>query len=342
MLEITGVERAYEGFALGPIDLTVDDEVLAVLGPSGCGKTTLLSIVAGLREPDAGTLSLDGRTLDGRPPEDRGTALVFQDGALFPHMTARENVAYAAAADADVDALAQRLAIADVLDQPADTLSGGEAQRVALARALAADPDALLLDEPLANLDAPITRQLRDDLRDLLASADLPVVYVTHDQAEASSVGDRVAVLRDGQVEQVGTPTAIYERPASRFVASFTGSANVFQVDVGEGGGLTWGSYNLDATVEGANPGASVWVSVRGETVEVVEDGVGSEEGVVAGEITARTFEGGTYRVVVQPDGTEATLEFIVLPPAYDRHRLAERDRVAVRIPAEAVHPIPD
>jgi ABC-type Fe3+/spermidine/putrescine transport system ATPase subunit len=225
-LELAGLERSYPGFHLGPVDLDVGPEVLAVLGPSGCGKTTLLSLVAGHVAPDAGSVALDGRPLDGRPPEDRGVGLVFQDGALFPHMTARENVAYPGASPARVETLAETLEVADVLDRPATALSGGERQRVALARALAADPDALLLDEPLSNLDAPIRRRLRTQLDGVFDDLGVPVVVVTHDQRAAAALADRVAVMHDGDVVQAGTVDAVLDRPATPFVARFVG-ANV-------------------------------------------------------------------------------------------------------------------
>jgi molybdate/tungstate transport system ATP-binding protein len=347
MLEVTALTTAYDSFRLGPLDLSVADEVLAVLGPSGCGKTTLLSSIAGIASPDGGAVELDGRRLDGRPPEARGTVLVFQDGALFPHMTARENVAYAAGADADgeIEALAAALEIGDVLDRRAATLSGGEGQRVALARALAADPDALLLDEPLANLDAPIRRRLRSDLRDLLAPLSIPVVYVTHDQTEASGVGDRVAVMRDGQFEQIGSPTAVFERPRTRFVASFTGGTNVFRTGLEDGNParIRWGPYRLDAGAAAPrDAGDEVWFCVRPEYVEVVGDRSADAGNVIEGRIADRTFEGGTYRLVVRPEGVDAVLEIAVLPPAYDRHRLDRRDHVAVEIPADAVHLLGD
>lgn len=225
-LALDGLERSFKGFRLGPLELAVDDEVLAVLGPSGCGKTTLLSLVAGLLAPDGGSVALDGRPLDGRPPEERDVGLVFQDGALFPHMTARENVAYPGADDDRVAALAATLEIEDVLDRPAPALSGGERRRVALARALAADPDALLLDEPLANLDPPIRRRLRPELAAVFEDLAIPVVYVTHDQRSAAALGDRLAVLGDGTIHQQGPVDAVLDRPRTAFVARFVG-ANV-------------------------------------------------------------------------------------------------------------------
>lgn len=226
MLDVSTLEKDYGDFRLGPLDLQVDAEVLAVLGPSGCGKTTLLSLVAGLVAPDGGSMTLGGRLLDGRPPEDRDVGLVFQDGALFPHMTARENVAYPGASQGRVDDLAAMLEIEPVLDRPATALSGGERQRVALARALASDPAVLLLDEPLTNLDAPIRRRLRAQLDALFESLAIPIVYVTHDQRTATALGDRVTVLRDGRIVQSGRAETVFEAPRTAFVARFVG-ANV-------------------------------------------------------------------------------------------------------------------
>ncbi|WP_435100510.1 ABC transporter ATP-binding protein [Halarchaeum sp. P4] len=206
-------------------DLTVrDGETLCLLGPSGSGKTLLLEVIAGFRDYD-GTVELDGRALDNRPPDERDLGVVFQQYALFPHLTVRENVAFGTNYHDDVrdpDALLERLGIADLADRAPETLSGGEKQRVALARALAVRPDAFLLDEPLSALDVPTRERLRADLVDLLA--DETAVYVTHDRTTARAVADRVAVLRDGRIEHVGPVREVFERPASRFVAEFTGA----------------------------------------------------------------------------------------------------------------------
>jgi molybdate/tungstate transport system ATP-binding protein len=338
VLEVSGLRQDHGDFRLGPLDLTVDEEVLAVLGPSGSGKTTLLSLLAGVSRADAGRVALDGARLDGRPPERRGTVLVFQDGALFPHLTALENVTYAAAASADVDGLVATLDIEDVLDRPAGRLSGGEAQRVALARALAADPGALLLDEPLANLDAPIRRRLRADLRELLAALPIPVVYVTHDQTEASSVGDRVAVMRAGRFEQVGSPSAVFARPATPFVAGFTGGANVFRGRIEGELGLRWASTTLATDTGEFEAGTAVWFAVRPEYLKV-EGGQDGRPGTgLEATVVDRLFEGGTYRLVVEPDGTGTTVEVTVLAPTYERAGLDDRGRVTVRVPPAAVH----
>jgi len=321
-LRLDGVTKRYAGFELGPVDLAVADEVLAVLGPSGCGKTTLLSLVAGLARPDAGTVTLDGRALDGRPPEDRGVGLVFQDGALFPHLTARENVAYAATEDR-VDDIAATLEIRDLLDRRPPALSGGERQRVALARTLAADPAALLLDEPLSSLDAPIRRRLRDELHDLFGALDVPVVYVTHDQRSATVLGDRVAVLRDGAVEQVGTPDAVLERPESEFVARFTGCENVFEATVVERGVRVDG---VVLPVETTRPiGAGVTACVRPSRVRL--DPAGADAGLV-GTVRRRLNEGDDYRVVVDLGGPE----LVATVPLRTGRGLAPGDRVGASL----------
>jgi molybdate/tungstate transport system ATP-binding protein len=339
-LVIDGVRKSHGAFELGPIDLAVGEEVLSVLGPSGCGKTTLLSTVAGLIDPDAGTVSLDGLDLTGRPPEKRGTVLVFQDGALFPHMTARENVAYAARSEDRVTELADALEIGGVIDQKADTLSGGERQRVALARSLAADPDALLLDEPLANLDAPIKRRLRDELRPLLASLDVPVVYVTHDQREATAIGDRLAVIADGELLQLDTPAEVFAHPATPFVASFTGSTNLFRGQVVEsetGPTLDWNDRRLDAAVDGTSVGDDVWFCIRPEYVTLADD---ETRNALTGAITRRVFEGDGHLLDVVPDKGDEPVRLALSPPAYERAELDGRDQVRLALPANAIHVI--
>lgn len=346
MLALSGLAKRYDGFAFGPVDLTVGNEVLAVLGPSGSGKTTLLSLVAGVVAADSGSITLDGRSLDGRPIEDRRTGLVFQDGALFPHMTARENVSYAARETARVAELADLLEIEGVLDRRPASLSGGERQRVALARTLAADPDAVLLDEPLSSLDAPIRRRLRDDLRTLFDDLDVPVVYVTHDQRTATAVGDRVAVFRDGAIEQVGTPADLLDRPENRFVARFTGTENAFEATVRgrEDGGLTLGVG--DATLRATDPDpdpaeGTVTACVRPSRVEVVGPAEAVEaENALPGTVERWLNEGTEYRVVVGLDDAPLSVVAGVRPGRFERLSLRTGDAVQVAVPAPAVHVI--
>jgi molybdate/tungstate transport system ATP-binding protein len=327
-LDLGGVAKRYGGFELGPVDLTVGDEVLTVLGPSGCGKTTLLSLIAGIVPADGGTVSLDGRALGGRPPEERGVGLVFQNGALFPHLTARENVAYAAAADGRVDDLAATLEIRDLLDRRPPELSGGERQRVALARTLAADPDALLLDEPLSSLDAPIRRRLRDELHDLFGALDVPVLYVTHDQRSATVLGDRMAILRDGVVEQVGPPDAVLDRPGSEFVARFTGCENVFEGTVVAGGVRVEGVTLPVSTTRSA--GTTVTACVRPSRVRLSSAGAG--DAALVGTVRRRLNEGDDYRVVVDCGGPD----LIALVRPSTGRALAPGD--AVRVSLDGTH----
>jgi molybdate/tungstate transport system ATP-binding protein len=344
MLELEKLERSYpgSGFSLGPLSLSVDEEVLAVLGPSGCGKSTLLGLVAGIERPDAGRVRLYGADLTDRPPERRDVGLVFQDGALFPHMTARENVAYAADGPERVASLAETLEIDDVLDRPASALSGGERQRVSLARALAARPAALLLDEPLANLDAPAKRRLRGELRELLAALSIPVVYVTHDQHQATVLGDRVAVLNDGRLEQVAPPEQLLLRPASPFVAAFTGGVNVFDAEVAavdaEGVGLRWGEHVLRAASVAPEvaPGSAVQFTVRPEYITLEEAGPNA----LAGRLADSQFDGRSYRLTVRVDGADAAVAVDVPPPRYEALGLTEGSPVRLRLPPESVHVI--
>jgi molybdate/tungstate transport system ATP-binding protein len=344
VLELTGIARSRPGFDFGPVDLSVGDEVLTVLGPSGSGKTTLLSLVAGLTRPDAGTVSLDGRALVGRPPEERRVGVVFQDGALFPHLTARENVAYAATGRERVDELAALLEIEEVLDRRPAALSGGERQRVALARTLAADPDALLLDEPLSSLDAPIGRRLRDAFHELFASLAIPVVYVTHDQRAATVLGDRTAVLRDGRLEQVGPPSAVLNRPETAFVARFTGSENVFEARVTrrerETVYLRVGTAALRARVERDEQppvGSTVTACARPARVELCggdESADGSN--TLTGTVRRQLNEGDAYRLSVDVGEREVVVH--ARPSTVESSGVAPGSPVGVRIPPESLH----
>ncbi|WP_135821838.1 ABC transporter ATP-binding protein [Halostella litorea] len=341
MLVVEDLTKAFDAFRLGPVDLTVGDEVLAVLGPSGCGKSTLLGLVAGTLDPDGGRVSLSGRRLDGRPPEERGVGVVFQDGALFPHMTARENVAYAGAAPERVADLATTLEVADVLDRPATALSGGERQRVALARALAADPDALLLDEPLANLDAPVRRRLRGALHETFAETGVPTVLVTHDRRVATAVGDRVAVLRDGGVEQVGTPSAVLDRPATPFVARFTGSENVFESRVvdrdADGVALAFGDATLRSTRD-APAGATVTACVRPARVRLVGGDAPEGANVLRGTVARWLHEGDEYRVTAAVDGAADHVTAAVPATAFERAGVERGATVRLAFDPAAVH----
>jgi multiple sugar transport system ATP-binding protein len=239
-IEIRGLARQFRDGtrALDGVDLDVAaGELLVLVGPSGSGKTTLLKQVAGLDQPTAGSVRLGGKDLAGVPPHKRNVALVFQNLALYSHLTVADNLAFGLnherrqrgsgsaerGADISVGDAAKLLGIGHLLDRYPAELSGGEQQRVALGRAIVRQPAALLLDEPLSSLDAPVRRVLRREVKQLQRQLDVPTIYVTHDQAEALALGDRIAVLDRGRLQQVGPPDEIYNRPANRFVAEFFG-----------------------------------------------------------------------------------------------------------------------
>ncbi|MCL5278997.1 MAG: ABC transporter ATP-binding protein [Planctomycetes bacterium] len=209
-----------------------DGEFLVLVGPSGCGKTTLLRLIAGLEAPTGGEIRVAERSVEGVSPKDRNVAMVFQDGVLYPHMTVHDNLAFPLRmrgqprtdVERRVGEVAGILGLADLLDRKPAALSGGQRQRVALGRALVREPAAFLFDEPLSSLDAGLRQALREEIRALHQKLRTTMLYVTHDQSEAMALGDRLCVLRDGQIQQIGPPAEIYDRPANRFVAGFFGT----------------------------------------------------------------------------------------------------------------------
>jgi thiamine transport system ATP-binding protein len=237
-VELDAVTVAYgDAVALHDVSLSIaDGEFFTLVGPSGCGKTTTLRAIAGFERPTNGHVRFGDRDVTGTPPEDRGVGVVFQNYALFPHMTVAENVAYGlnfADPPGDVTRDERVTELLDLVDMPAfgdrdpTSLSGGQQQRIALARALAPGPDVLLLDEPMSALDARLREDLRRQVKRVQRELDITTVYVTHDQEEALAVSDRVAVVNDGRIEQVGRPEDVYRRPSSRFVAGFVGENNL-------------------------------------------------------------------------------------------------------------------
>ncbi|WP_435184941.1 ABC transporter ATP-binding protein [Halobellus sp. EA9] len=237
--------------AVAGIDLAIEeDEFLVLVGPSGCGKSTTLRAIAGLEDVTEGTIAIDGRVVNDLPPKDRSIAMVFQNYALYPHMTAAENMKFGmrsvsdysiAEIDDRVADAAETLDIEELLERKPKNLSGGERQRVAIGRALVREPQVFLLDEPLSNLDAKLRVQMRAELLKLHRKLETTTVYVTHDQTEAMTLGDRVAVLDDGELQQVAPPQELYDFPENRFVAEFIGepAMNVLPVEVRAEGGET-------------------------------------------------------------------------------------------------------
>jgi len=246
VLELDGVTRRYGSTTvIDDLSLSVrDGELITLVGPSGCGKTTTLRLIAGLERPDAGKIRIDGETVADAdasvPPEKRDVGIVFQEFALFPHMTAEDNVAFGIAdRPADrrrkrVRELLELVGLTEYRDSYPDELSGGQQQRVALARSLAPEPETLLLDEPFSNLDVDLRQQMREEVRAILKEAGVTAVSVTHDQEEALAISDRIAVVRDGVIEQVGHPEGVFQQPESRFVAGFLGHASFVPGSVAE------------------------------------------------------------------------------------------------------------
>lgn len=237
VLELDDIGKSYDGSqVIEDLSLTVrDGELLTLLGPSGCGKTTTLRMIAGLERPDDGTVRLDGEAVTGGefvPAEERDVGVVFQEFALFPHLSARENVAFGIEEwsdderEARIDELLELVGLSDHGEKSPEELSGGQQQRVALARSLAPEPQLLLLDEPFSNLDVDLRVRMREEVREILKEAGVTAVSVTHDQEEAMSISDRVAVMSEGRIQQIGTPEEVFQQPESKFVAGFLGHAS--------------------------------------------------------------------------------------------------------------------
>ena len=314
-IEITGVHKRFGDFqALDDVSFTIrENEFFTLLGPSGCGKTTLLRMVAGFEGPTSGSIRLFGEPIDALPPHKRRVNTVFQSYALFPHMTLAENVAFGlenlgwpkakrAARVAEMLGMVHMTAFA--ARKPAQ-LSGGQRQRIALARALAPEPRVLLLDEPLSALDLKLRQAMRDELRTLQRESGITFVFVTHDQEEALDMSDRIAVMSQGRVQQIGTPGEIYEEPANRFVADFIGETNFLEGEVIEAAGGTvrvrtpFGTEIVAAQRGVSAPGPAT-LSLRPEKIGIDAEASGT---TFEGTVVARNYMGGYTHYTVDAGG---------------------------------------
>jgi iron(III) transport system ATP-binding protein len=335
-------KRYGETLALGSVDLQIGSgELFFLLGPSGCGKTTLLRLIAGLQMPSSGRILFDGRDVTSVPTQNRNAVMCFQGYALWPHMTVRENIRFGLSVrETPSDRQSQQVEVQRALeliqmqgplaDRKPQQLSGGQQQRVALARALAVKPACLLLDEPLSNLDTHLRQEMRREIQRICRQAGITTVYVTHDQKEALSTADRIAVMRDGQLAQVGTPQELYRSPSSAFVAEFIGPTNLIEGQItASSGGFTHVSTALGqirAATGAAERAATfatrrVLVSIRPELIRIVRhgalihDGSPADPNRVIGAIVEDTFLGqSTEHVVAVGTGH---LRVVSAPPQY-------------------------
>ena len=355
-VSIRGLTKRYgDVAAVEGLELDVaPSELVALLGPSGCGKTTTLRLVAGFLAPEAGEIHVGDRVLSSAasvvPPERRKMAMIFQSYALWPHMTVAQNVAYGLRFGRRVDAAERDRRVREILGAvqlagyerryPGE-LSGGQQQRVAVARALVVEPEILLLDEPLSNLDANLREEMRFEIRRLHEAFGITTLYVTHDQAEAMVISDRIAVLDRGRVVQVGTAADLFERPRTRFVAQFIGRTNLVDGVVAEPGVVVREGLRLRVAAADAKPGATVAVSIRPHTITLLAEGVrpaGGDVNLLRGTVRRASYLGAGVDYEVDVDEGNVTLRIAAPPPA----SLAPGARVGLAVPVEACLPLPN
>jgi multiple sugar transport system ATP-binding protein len=331
--------------AVDKLDLTVTDgELVVLVGPSGSGKSTALRMLAGLESIDAGSVRIDGRNVVDVPPKDRDIAMVFQSYALYPAKTVRENMAFPLKmrrmgkeeqAKRVADA-AELLGLTEYLDRKPKALSGGQRQRVAMGRAIVREPQVFLMDEPLSNLDAKMRVQTRSQIASLQNRLDVTTVYVTHDQVEAMTMGDRVAVLRDGALQQYATPSELYDRPVNAFVAGFIGSPAMNLLDLRRSGdGVTLGGTEIPLRREirdAAGAAETVTVGVRPEDLALDSEGSGDGVKAVVDVVEELGSESYVYAHMAEDESTT----LVVRGPGRTTVRYGET--IALRVDADAVH----
>ena len=350
-VDIRDLSKRYGGqLAVDTIDLHVPDGALAcLLGPSGCGKTTTLRLLAGFLAPDRGEIRVGARTLSspGRavPPEERNMSMVFQSYALWPHMTLAQNVAYglklrrvpAAELTRRVDAILATTRLSALAGRYPGELSGGQQQRAALARALVVEPEILLLDEPLSNLDANLREEMRFEIRQLHQRYGYTTVYVTHDQSEAMSTADLIVVMQAGRVAQAGSPRDIYERPVSRFVAGFIGGANLIEGRAVGPDAVELGGRVIRCGQGVGRTGEAAAVSVRFHDVALSHDAPRREGNAMTAQVVRQAYLG-SHRdyLVALPDGQQLRS---VAPVDFDS---GPGDTVWAHLPAETCRVLTD
>ncbi|AKU09832.1 ABC transporter ATP-binding protein [Haloferax gibbonsii] len=323
-LTIKNLEKQFDGIlAVDDVSIDIaDGEFLVIVGPSGCGKSTTLNCVAGLQHPTDGKILLDGEDITTFSPQERDIAMVFQNYALYPHMTVRENLSFGLKMSSDLpksairekaEEIAELLSITDLLDDKPKQLSGGQQQRVALGRAIIREPEAFLMDEPLSNLDAKLRTEMRTELQKLQNDLDTTTIYVTHDQTEAMTMGDKIAVLNGGKLQQLDSPLELYYRPANQFVASFIGNPSMNFLDVTKAmtangvelrhDQFTFQFADTPAELESSND--SLVLGVRPEKLEIAD---GTERNTIDATVNVIEPMGDVNHAYVQVGDVELTV----------------------------------
>jgi len=354
-LELDSITKTFQDgdeeiVAVDDVSLSIDDgEFLVVVGPSGCGKSTTLRMIAGLETITAGTLSIDDRVVNDVKSQNRDIAMVFQSYALYPHMSVRQNMSFGLEESTDlpddeinrmVSETGEMLGISNLLDRKPSDLSGGQQQRVALGRAIVRDPEVFLMDEPLSNLDAKLRAEMRTELQRLQNDLGVTTVYVTHDQTEAMTMGDRIAILDGGELQQIATPLECYHEPANQFVASFLGEPSMNFFDVTLDGDRLVGEafeYPIGEAVRSDLGGATDLVlGIRPEAVELVDAG-GAHEFETTVDVVEPMGDENTVYLHFDPDAEPETAATLVAT-IDGFNRVSEGDTVIARIPEDAIH----
>jgi iron(III) transport system ATP-binding protein len=328
-LSLSGLGKSFGSVpAVVDVDLSLrSGEFVSLLGPSGCGKTTTLRMIAGFMKPTAGSIAMNGAEMSSPsnvvPPEKRGMSMIFQSYAIWPNMTVGENVAFGlklrklgnAEVTERVNRILDTVQLRHLKDRYPAELSGGQQQRVALARAIVIEPEVLLLDEPLSNLDANLREEMRSEIRRLHDAFKITTVYVTHDQSEAMVTSDRIVVMNHGRIDQVDDPVSLYNRPRTRFVAGFIGRTNFLDGRV-DGDRIVFPGFTapLASAPESARMSGPVSFSVRPQTIDVAPERTDAPGWWVAGLIAERSYLGEYWEYVVRPDGSDLKLR-VTTPP---------------------------
>ncbi len=309
LIELKGISKSYDGEkVIDSMDLYIrDGEFITLLGPSGCGKTTTLRIIGGFETADEGQLYFDGVEISDVPAHKRHINTVFQKYALFPHLNVYENIAFPLRLKKKteeeiktrVSEMLKMVALSGFENKSVSTLSGGQQQRVAIARALVSHPRVLLLDEPLGALDLKLRKDMQNELKTIQQAVGITFIYVTHDQEEALSMSDTIVVIADGEIQQIGTPTDIYNEPKNAFVADFIGESNIIDGVMLEDKKVRFSAHTFDCVDGGFDKNEPVDVVVRPEDVDVVS----VDSGMLTGKVTSVTFKGVHYEIIVDIKG---------------------------------------